>query len=297
MDFTKKFVKAKSPCADGFRWFLKHYRDGGNYQELLDALVEDGRVNDACWLLNQFGPTDAVRVVDNIDALGVVFAGNLHVRGNVDVDALVRTGRSLYVDGGVRAGHAELPGLEQGVFVGEELRCGGGLMVKGSVLVGGAVRVGWGTDIQGTLRCDSDLRIQWGLNCSGVVDVRGSLAVGHELDVQDDVRCGESIQAGGEVSVEGCLRAGHGVVAGRSLRCAMHIEAGWGVKAGHDIRADGSIQAGEGVYAGGVITTGSGYGVFAGLAVHADTWDTGACVVSARKPERLMSGHWMPVQT
>ena len=292
MDFTKKFVKAKSPCADGFRWFLKHYRDGGNYQELLDALVDDGRLNDACWLMNQFGPTDAVRVVDQIDAAGMVFAGNLYVRGNIDVDALVRTGRSLHVDGGIRAGHADFPGVEQGVFVGEELRCGGGLIAKGAVLVGGSTRVGWGVDIQGSLRCDSDMRVQWGLTSTGPLDIRGSLAIGHELDVQADVRCAESIQVGGEATIDGSLRAGHGIVVGRSLHCSMHIEAGWGVRAGHNIQAEGSIQAGEGIFAGGEITTGNGYGVFAGLAVHADSWETGACVVSASKPQRLMSGYW-----
>ena len=41
MDLTKDFIKTKRPCADGFRWFLRHCQDGSNYQDLLDALVED----------------------------------------------------------------------------------------------------------------------------------------------------------------------------------------------------------------------------------------------------------------
>jgi cytoskeletal protein CcmA (bactofilin family) len=292
MDFTKKFVKAKSPCADGFRWFLRHYNDGGNYQELLDALVEDGRINDACWLLNQFGPTDAIRVVDAVDAAGMVFAGHLQVRGNVEVDTLVRAGRSLHVQGGLRAGHAQLPGMEHGVYAGDTLRVGGGLNVAGDVVAGGLVRVGWGAVIQGALRCDADVRVQWGVSCTRPIVVRGNLQVGHELDVQADVHCSESLQVGGEATVDGTVRAGHGIVVGRSLHCAMHIEAGWGIKAGHDIHAGNSIQAGEGICAGGRLQTGQGYGVYAGLAVHVDSWDNAARVMAVAPPERLLSGCW-----
>ena len=39
MEFTKKFLRAKSPCADGFRWFSRHVEDGSGYQEALDTLV------------------------------------------------------------------------------------------------------------------------------------------------------------------------------------------------------------------------------------------------------------------
>ena len=53
MEFTKKFLRAKSPCADGFRWFSRHVEDGTGYQEALDTLVNAGRVEDACWLLGQ----------------------------------------------------------------------------------------------------------------------------------------------------------------------------------------------------------------------------------------------------
>ena len=63
MDISRQFVRQKQPCAEGFRWFLRHFREGGNYQELLDKLVADNRAADACWLIDQFGPTDAVLVV------------------------------------------------------------------------------------------------------------------------------------------------------------------------------------------------------------------------------------------
>ena len=86
MDLTKHFIKTKQPCADGFRWFLRHCQDGSNYQDLLDALVDAGRVNDACWLLEQFGPTNETLTVDHVSAAAIVFAGSLRVRGNIDVE-------------------------------------------------------------------------------------------------------------------------------------------------------------------------------------------------------------------
>ena len=35
MEFSKDFLKAKSPCAAGFRWFIRHQHEGRDYQLLL----------------------------------------------------------------------------------------------------------------------------------------------------------------------------------------------------------------------------------------------------------------------
>ena len=104
MEFTKKFLRAKSPCADGFRWFSRHVEDGSGYQDALDTLVAAGRVDDACWLLSQFGPTNEVLTLDRLEADALVFAGTLVVRGNVDVSGVLQTGRSIRAGGGLRAG-------------------------------------------------------------------------------------------------------------------------------------------------------------------------------------------------
>ena len=90
MQLTKNFVKAKNPCAGGYKWFLRDHNGQGDYQAVLDALVADGRVGDACWLLDQFGPTDAVLRLDEIDASAVVFAGTIEVRMGINVDSVVR---------------------------------------------------------------------------------------------------------------------------------------------------------------------------------------------------------------
>ncbi|MFC3469544.1 hypothetical protein ACFOHT_06710 [Massilia oculi] len=104
MDLNKQFIKTKRPCADGFRWFLKHHQEGADYQPLLDTLVLAGRTGDACWLLEQFGPTDTVLEVDAVDAGALVFAGSLLVRGNIEVDTVLVAGGGIRGGGGIRTG-------------------------------------------------------------------------------------------------------------------------------------------------------------------------------------------------
>ena len=46
MVLTRSFVRAKRPCTNGFRWFVRQFDEGGNYQELLDTMVAAGRVDE-----------------------------------------------------------------------------------------------------------------------------------------------------------------------------------------------------------------------------------------------------------
>jgi len=57
-DITRDFIRSKRPCAAGYRWYLKREETLSGYQRLLDDLVQEGRVDDACWLLDQLGPTE-----------------------------------------------------------------------------------------------------------------------------------------------------------------------------------------------------------------------------------------------
>src|SRR3546814_4803399 len=95
MQLTKNFVKAKNPYASGYKWFLRDHNGHGDYQAVLDALVADGRVDDACWLLDQFGPTYCVLRVESIDAAAVVFAGTLVACRGICVDTVVRAGARI----------------------------------------------------------------------------------------------------------------------------------------------------------------------------------------------------------
>jgi hypothetical protein len=266
MVLTRSFVRAKRPCTDGFRWFVRQFGEGGHYQELLDTMVAAGRVGDACWLLEQFGPTDERRVVDAIEADAIVFAGTLEVRGGVEVDGIVRVGRSLHAGGGVRVG--------------------------GELIVGADLRAGWGVDCAGELRCDGDLRTGWDLHCGGRLYAAGNAFVGLDLEADEGVRCARGLQAGGDIRVASSLRAVQGIVAGGSIRAGMHLEAGWGIKAGAVIGAEGAIRAGESLTAGEAIRAGTGYGVFAGFDVQMEAWESSARVSAAQRPHGLMNGWW-----
>lgn len=116
-DITRHFIRAKQPCADGYRWYLRRQEGASNYQALLDDLVREGRVEDACWMLDQFGPTNDVLEVDHLEADALVFAGSVRCRGHADVEGVLRTGRSLSMLGGLRVGGA--------LRVGEDLRVAG----------------------------------------------------------------------------------------------------------------------------------------------------------------------------
>lgn len=97
---------------------------------------------------------------------------------------------------------------------------------------------------------------------------------------------------GGDLTAQAQLRVAQGIAAGGSIHGAMHLEAGWGIKAGGVIHADGAIRAGESLWAGEGIRAGQGYGVFAGLDVQVEAWESSARVSAPEKPEGLMSGWW-----
>lgn len=56
-------LKAKRSCASGYRWFARRFNSPAEYQSVIDALVADGRIEDACWLLDHFGSISAVLAI------------------------------------------------------------------------------------------------------------------------------------------------------------------------------------------------------------------------------------------
>jgi hypothetical protein len=282
MELTKRFIKAKSPCADGFRWLLRHHPQGNDYQALLDALVADGRVDDACWLLTQFGPTSAVLQLDHFSGLALVFAGSVEVRRDIDAHGLVRAGRSLRAGGAIRAG---------GIVSAGEAIVAGGVIEATSVDAGGDLQAG-ALHIEGPVRARDHLRITRDLVCQRELKVGAQASVGGVMQVRGDVQCGHSLRVRCASHVSGHLRAGDGVLTDSDLHCERHLDAGWGIKAGGDITAGGAIRAGESLSAPGAIRAGEGYGVYAGLCVPREDWATSARVSASHRPERLLSGWW-----
>ncbi|SEI40737.1 FapA family protein [Achromobacter sp. NFACC18-2] len=284
MQLTKKFVKAKNPCAGGYKWFIRDHNGQGDYQAVLDALVADGRVGDACWLLDQFGPTDAVLRLDSLDANAIVFAGTLEVRMGISVDTVVRAGRSIVTGGGIRAGES--------IVAGENIAAGGNIASGGNLRAGGDVAADWGIETATRLDCGGNVRAKWDICAGQDLAVTGHLHAGQDIATQGAIKCGQGIKAGGAVRAEKEIHAACGIQAGGAIECGDHLACGWGLIAGDDIRAEGAIRAGEGVQAAGVIQAGSGHGVYAGLSVRLDAWDVCARVVAQTRPSQLVSGHW-----
>ncbi|WP_332309972.1 hypothetical protein [Aromatoleum toluclasticum] len=102
----------------------------------------------------------------------------------------------------------------------------------------------------------------------------------------------KTLRAGFDICGDEDIRATQGIEAGGAIQCGRHLEAGWGIRAGEAIVADGSIRAGESILAGEEIRAGKGHGIFAGLSVPVDSWESCAKVKARKLPPRLMSGWW-----
>ena len=133
MKITKELLKEKGACVDGYRDFLKEYPvdkypDGVEYQELLDCCAEKN-FEYGSWLLEMFGRTDEVRKIggDLIVEKGIIFAGQLEVRGCIEAgDGIeagrgIKAGRGTKAGRGIEAGRGIKAGCEFGVYAG--LRC------------------------------------------------------------------------------------------------------------------------------------------------------------------------------
>ncbi|MBV7457523.1 hypothetical protein KW843_23825 [Acidovorax sp. sif1233] len=283
-DITRHFIRAKRPCADGYRWYLRRQEGASNYQALLDDLVREGRVEDACWMLDQFGPTNDVLEVDHLEADALVFAGSVRCQGSADVDGVLRTGRSLSVLGGLRVGGA--------LRVGEDLRVAGALRCEGSVRLHGDARVGGSLVVAQRLQCTGGLRVGGELDAGASAHIGGHCTVGQDLRVAGALDGGGGIKVGGHLHGDAAVQATHGLQVAGDVDCRGHLQVGSGVRAGGRIHAGGAIRAGESLSAGETIAAGEAYGVYAGLVVPLPDWPHSARVCAREQPARLLSGCW-----
>ena len=127
MKITKELLKEKGACVDGYRDFLKEYPvdkypDGVEYQELLDCCAEKN-FEYGSWLLEMFGRTDEVRKIcgDLIVEKGIIFAGQLEVKGCIEAGDGIKAGWGIEAGWGIKAGDGIKAGCEFGVYAG--LRC------------------------------------------------------------------------------------------------------------------------------------------------------------------------------
>lgn len=282
MELTQNFLRGKNPCAMGYRWFVRNNLAGGDYQAAMDTQVAAGRVEDARWLLENFGSTHSVLELEHLEADNFVYAGTLIVHGDVRVSGQLLVGRSLQAGGGIRAGKLE---------VGEDIQCGGAIFCEELLKAGGNVKAAWSVEVQGDISAQ-DLRAGWELMSTGDVDLKGNGQIDREVDVQGILRCAKGLRCGGPLQVQGLLDVAHGIACNDHIECGNHIQAGWGIKALGDIRAACSIRVGETLQAEGEIAAGEGYGIFAGMNVQMEAWPDCAWVRALKKPQALISGFW-----
>jgi hypothetical protein len=253
----------------GYRWFVRNNLAGGDYQAAMDTQVAAGRVEDARWLLENFGSTNTCWSSSTWRPTTWSMPAPLIVHGDVRVPGQLLVGRSLQ-GGGIRAGKLE---------AGED-SCGGAIFA-GELLQAGGIKAAWSVEVQGELRAE-DLRTGWELRCGGHVDLKGNAHIGQEVEVQGAaLRQGPA--RGGRMAVQGLLD-GAGIAAANDILCGNHIQAGWGIKAQGDIRAACSIRAGETLQADGEIAAGPGYGVFAGMNVQMRPGPTAPGCVRSKSP-------------
>ena len=284
IDFTTAFIRSKGPCAAGLRWYLRHHDQGGSYQQVLDSLVEAGRVDDACWLMDQLGPTTSLLQVDELVGEAVVFAGTIEARRGIDVGTVVRAGRAIRSGASVCAGSA--------IVAGTDLRARGVVRSGGSVHVGGDLWAGAGVQGSGRVHCGGRLKAGSLVSTESHLCVLGDATLRDDLLVEGDVECARALRVAGRIAVGGNLRTGHGIECTLSVAAGGHLEAGLGIRAIGGIGAGGAIRAGESIRTEGALRAGTGYGIHAGLDIPFDAWETSAVVSAASRPDRLLSGLW-----
>lgn len=285
MDISPRLIRAKRPCADGYRWYVRSGQSEASYLQLMQALVAAGRASDAAWLLAQFGATDDVLELDELGDEALVFPGTVRVRGNVDVSGAICVGQALVAGGGVRAGGD--------IHVGDELACEGAVHASGAVRCA-SLKVGM-SFTAASLDCAGAVRIGSWVELLGHLAAGDQAVIGGTLRTEAAVDCTRGLFLGDDAAVGHSLRVGRGVLARGSLSCADALTVGWGVRAGGDVTSGGSIQVGESLLAGGEVRAGAGYGVYAGLCAREIDWEHSGRVSCPTRPEALMSGVWAPL--
>lgn len=111
MKITKQFLIERGACAPGRNWFTKHFPEGGEHQDVLNALAAEDLADYASWLIEKIGPTEDVLELEQVETEHSVFcAGRISVRG------FLRVGKWLLAGGGIDAGEG------MGVFAGLNVR-------------------------------------------------------------------------------------------------------------------------------------------------------------------------------
>ena len=114
---TREFINSHDACLSGENWFVQNFPNGGEYQKVLDALVEQDHTDWASWLMSIAGASDEVREIEgDLKAKSYYFCGSLRVSGLISVELRLQAGSGIKAGSGIEAGS------DYGIFAALRLR-------------------------------------------------------------------------------------------------------------------------------------------------------------------------------
>ena len=118
MFITLDYLKEKSACGAGQRYFADHFPEGAEYQAVLDVLAKDNQGGYADWLMDNVGKTDAVMEIDgDLEVEGnIFFAGLIKVSGFIKASLRIKAGWGIEAGSGIEAGD------DYGIYAGLRVR-------------------------------------------------------------------------------------------------------------------------------------------------------------------------------
>ena len=193
MKITKELLKEKGACADGYRDFLKEYPvdkypDGVEYQELLDCCAEKN-FSYGSWLLGAFGKTDDVRKIegDLIVEEGIIFAGQLEVKGCIKAGGSIKAGDGIKAGGGIEAGN--------GIDAGLGIKAGGGIKAGDGIDAGLGIKAGYG------IKAGDGIEAGGGIKAGDGIEAGGGIKAGLGIEAGNGIKAGLGIEAGDEFGI------------------------------------------------------------------------------------------------
>ena len=130
MFITLDYLKEKSACGAGQRYFADHFPEGAEYQAVLDVLAKDNQGGYADWLMDNVGKTDAVMEIDgDLEVEGnIFFAGLIKVSGFIKASLRIKAGWGIEAGSGIKAGWGIEAG--SGIEAGDDYGIYAGLRVR-----------------------------------------------------------------------------------------------------------------------------------------------------------------------
>ena len=111
MFITLDWLNEKGACSAGKNWFVEKFPEGGEYQEVLNALAEECGADDNVgldwgdWLIKRAGSVNTILAVqgDLVSDCNIFCAGAIRVTGSISAKSRLVAGKSISTVGGINS--------------------------------------------------------------------------------------------------------------------------------------------------------------------------------------------------